>query len=117
MKEFFYYLVKQKLSPNGFYVLHSAFNGYTHSNFINVRSEQYRLALCDYMKEVGGTYVLTTLGKGVLRSGQKILDKAPAKKKVPFEDWEENIVRYNDYFPKGKRPYSTNAYRTTPKEL
>lgn len=117
MKEFFDYLVKHKLSPNGFYVLHSAFNGYTHSNFINVRSEQYRLALCDYMKEVEGTYVLTVLGKGVLRNGQKILEKTPAKKKVPFEDWEENIVRYNDYFPKGKRPDSTNAYRTNPKEL
>jgi len=117
MKEFYDYLVKQKLSPNGFYVLHSAFNGYTHSNFINVRSEQYRLALCDYMKEIEGIYVLTTLGKGVLRNGQKILEKAPAKKKVPFEDWEENIVRYNEYFPKGKRPDSTNAYRTNPKEL
>jgi len=117
MKEFFDYLVKQKLSPNGFYVLHSTFNGYTHLNFINVRSEQYRLALCDYMKEIEGIYVLTTLGKGVLRNGQKILEKAPAKKKVPFEDWEENIVRYNEYFPKGKRPDSTNAYRTNPKEL
>ena len=117
MKEFFDYLVKHKLSPNGFYVLHSTFNGYSHTNFINVRSEQYRLALCDYMKEVDGTYVLTTLGKGVLRNGQKLLEKAPKPKKVPFEEWEENITRYNEYFPKGKRPDSTHAYRTNPKEL
>jgi len=117
MKEFFDYLVKHKLSPNGFYVLHSTFNGYSHSNFINVRSEQYRLALCDYMKEVEGTYVLTTLGKGVLRNGQKLLEKAPKPKKVPFEEWEEHITKYNECFPKGKRPDSTHAYRTNPKEL
>jgi hypothetical protein len=117
MKEFFDYLVKHKLSPNGFYVLHSTFNGYSHTNFINVRSEQYRLALCDYMKEVDGTYVLTTLGKGVLRNGQKLLEKAPKPKKVPFEEWEENIIKYNEFFPKGKRPDSSHAYRTNPKEL
>lgn len=117
MKEFFDYLAKHKLSPNGFYVLHSTFNGYAHPNFINVRTEQYRLALCDYMKEVDGIYILTTLGKGVLRNGQKILEKAPPKKKVPFEEWEEHIIRYNEHFPKGKRPDSAHAYRTNPKEL
>jgi hypothetical protein len=117
MKEFYDYLAKNNLSPNGFYVLHSTFNGYAHPNFINVRSEQYRLALCEYMKEVDGIYVLTTVGKGVLRNGQKILEKAPPKKKIPFEEWQENIVRYNEFFPKGKRPDSAHSYRTNPKEL
>jgi len=118
MKDFYDYLAKHGVSPNGFYVLHSMYEGYTHTGLINVRTEQYRLTMSEYLAEKDGVYTITTLGKGIVRNGLKALDKAKAKaKKVPFEEWQEKIVQFNEMFPKGKRPDSAHSYRTNPKEL
>lgn len=119
MKEFFDYLAKHNVSPNGYYVLHATFNKYYHTNYVNIRSEQYRLTLAGYLKDDGnGVYTITTTGSGIVRNAEKILNKvAVAKKKVPFEEWEEHIVKFNEMFPKGRRPDSTVAFRTNPKEL
>jgi hypothetical protein len=55
----------------------------------------------------------------VIREAEQILAKMKRAKKteVPFSDWEEQIVKYNEMFPKGKKIGSSVTFRTNPKEL
>lgn len=119
MKEFFDYLAKHNVSPNGYYVLHCMFHEYSHVSYINTRSEQYRLSMSGFVKDEGNdVYTITTLGGNIIRQCEKILEKNITKqKKVPFEEWAADINAYNDLFPKGRRSDSSIAFRANPKEL
>lgn len=119
MKEFFDYLAKHSVSPNGYYVLHCTFHGYFHANYVNIKSEQYRLAASGYLKSEGSDqYSITTLGENIIKNGDKIFEKhIVKKKKVPFEEWATYISQFNDMFPRGRRSGASMSYRCNPKEL
>jgi hypothetical protein len=69
--------------------------------------------------DFGTSYVLTTKGLHLLKESEDILirNKRIKKNEVPFEDWQEKIIAYNNLFPKGKKEGSSVSFRTNPKEL
>lgn len=123
MKELYDYLVKNKVSPNGLFVLHCTFHGYMYPNYVNFRTEQYYLYRNGFLKEedtgVNKIYKMTDQGLAVLREAENILTKMKRAKKqaVPLEEWEDKIVAYNEMFPKGYKPGTKYSFRTQPKEL
>jgi hypothetical protein len=124
MKELYDYLVQQKITPNGLFILHTTHQNYMYASYVNYKSEQYRLALTGHLVEdkFGGlnpVYKITDKGLHVIREAEQILAKMKRAKKteIPFSDWEEHIVKYNDMFPKGKKQGSSVTFKTNPKEL
>jgi len=123
MRELFDFLVKNSVSPNGFLVLHSTYYSYMYPNYINFRHEQYRLEMTGHLKEekkeVGSIFVLTEKGLHLLREAEEILmkTKRAKKTKIPLDEWEPNIKRFNEMFPKGKKEGTNVSFRTNPKEL
>jgi hypothetical protein len=125
MRELFEYLAANKVSPNGLFVLHSVYNKYYFENYINTKTELYRLELSGYVKseKVDGRDVveITSQGLLIIREAEKIagrLAKQKEKKsKIPFEEWKEKIDEYNNIFPKGRKEGSSISFRTPPKEL
>lgn len=118
MKKFYDYLASQGLTPNGYYVLHATINGYYHDKYINIRTEQHRLAVTDFLIEDGDQYTLTSKATDIVKTAEKLLVEVTKKiKKVPYGMWEAEITQFNNMFPKGKRDGSSIAYRTNPKEL
>jgi hypothetical protein len=123
MKEYYDHLVKNKITPNGVFVLHATYKSYMYPNFVNFQHEQYRLVLTGFLTEEstgpGKVYKITDKGLHLIRECENIMSKMKRTKKtdIPFSDWEENIVRYNKLFPAGKKPGSSVSFRTNPKEL
>lgn len=124
MKKLFDHLVTSKVTPNGLYILHATYNNYSYPKYVNFKHEQHRLELTGHLKssvEKGVTvYKLTTEGLHLIRESEKILGKLKLEKskpKVPFSEWEEQIVKFNKMFPAGKKAGSTVYFRTSPKEL
>jgi hypothetical protein len=121
MENLFNHLVTTKVTPNGLYVLHATYNNYSHTNYVNFRHEQHRLQLYGFLKfdEKKG-YLITPSGLHLIRECEKIVGKITnekSKPKIPFTEWEENIVKYNELFPTGKKQGSSVYFRTSPKEL
>jgi hypothetical protein len=124
MKDLYDYLAANKVTPNGLFVLQATYHDFMYANYVNIRSEQYRLSLTGHLKEfkdIKGnlTYQLTNEGLHLIRKAEDISAKIKPTKKtnVPFSDWEEKIVEYNALFPTGKKQGSTVSFRTNPKEL
>jgi hypothetical protein len=118
MKKLFDYLASNNVTPNGYYVLHSIKNNYHHINYINLRTEQHRLTLSEFIYEEDGKFLLTQKAKQLLDAVDKIdLSIEKRVKKVPIGTWEKEIAEFNNLFPKGRRDGSSTAYRTNPKEL
>lgn len=118
MKKFYDYLASQGLTPNGYYVLHATYNKYYHEKFVNIRTEQHRLAMTDFLYEKDDNYTLTDKAITTIKTAEKLLVEVTKKiKKVPYGTWTDEINQFNNMFPKGKRDGSTIAYRTNPKEL
>lgn len=125
MRELFDYLAANKVSPNGLFVLHSVYNNYHFDNYINSKTELYRLELSGYVKseKVDGNakVTITSEGLAVLRQCEKIAGRMPKQKekksKIPFEEWASNIEAYNALFPKGRKEGASVSFRTPPKEL
>ncbi len=123
MRELFDFLVKNSVTPNGYLVLHSTFHSYMYPNYINFRHEQYRLEMTGHLKEekkdVGSVYVLTEKGLHLLREAEEVALKAKRAKKakIPLAEWEDNIKRFNEMFPRSKKEGTNLSFRTNPKEL
>ena len=122
MKDLYDFLVKNKVSPNGFLVLHCTYNGYMYPNYINFSSEQYRLEITGHLsKELTGVnhvYKITEKGLHLLREAEHVLTKVKRPKKaVPLQEWEENVTKYNEMFPKTKKEGTNISFRTNPREL
>lgn len=123
MKEFYNFLVKNDITPNGLYVLHCLSKSYNHVNYVNTQTELYRLTVSEYVikksDEFGTKYVITVKGNYLLKDVEKLLtvEKRIKANQSTFEDWEEKIVTYNNMFPKGKKAGSSVSFRTNPKEL
>lgn len=118
MKKLYDYLVTQGVTPNGYYVLHATKHGYYHEKYVNIRTEQHRLSLSGHLLEEDSLYKLTSKSEDLLKSVDKLqMQLAKKIKNVPYGTWTEEIQKFNDMFPKGRRDGSTIAYRTNPKEL
>jgi len=122
MKDLYDFLVKNKVSPNGLFVLHCTHNGYMYPNYVNFNHEQYRLEITGHLiKENTGistVYKITEKGLHLLREAEHTLTKMKrAKKAIPLQEWEDNVVKYNEMFPKGKKEGSSISFRTNPREL
>jgi hypothetical protein len=123
MKDLYDYLVKNKVSPNGLFVLHCSFNNYMYPSYVNFKTEQYRLETTGHLvKENTGVneiYKITLTGEHLLKECEHILNKAKRAKKNPIAlaEWDEKIAEYNQIFPAGKKSGTSLAFRTNPKEL
>lgn len=122
MKELYDFLVKNKVSPNGLFVLHCTHCSYMYPNYVNFNHEQYRLEITGHLRKentgVNIIYKVTEKGLHLLREAEHVLTKMKrAKKAINLEDWEDNVVRYNEMFPKGKKEGSSVSFRTNPREL
>lgn len=118
MKKIFDFLAEKGVSPNGLYVLTAMHEKFYHTKYVNIITEQYRLSLSGYLKKnKSDKYELTNKGLLLIRDSQKFFKSKSIKKKVPFEEWKQNIITFNDSFPKGRRPGSSIGFRTPPKEL
>lgn len=122
MRELYEYLAVNKVSPNGLFVLHSIHNNYTFQNYINSKTECYRLEMSGYLElKTEGGYKLTMEGLSILREAEKragmIAKQKEKKSKIPFEEWKDKIEEYNNVFPKGRKEGTTISFRTPPKEL
>jgi hypothetical protein len=124
MKELYDYLVQQKITPNGLFILHATHQNYMYVNYVNYKSEQYRLSLTGHLVEdksggLNSVYKITDKGLHVIREAEQLLGKLKRVRKteLPFSEWEEQIVKYNDMFPKGKKQGSSVTFKTNPKEL
>jgi hypothetical protein len=122
MKDLYDLLVKNKVSPNGLFVLHCTHNGYMYPNYINFNHEQYRLEITGHIKkdttQTYLTYNITEKGLHLLREAENCLTKMKrVKKAVPLKEWEDNVVKYNEMFPKTKKEGSSISFRTNPREL
>lgn len=123
MKELYDLLVTNKVSPNGLFVLHCTQKGYMYPNYVNYLTEQYRLTGTGHLKQenqdgIGPVYKITPKGENLLLEVEHCMTKMKrSKKHVTMEGWEENIARYNEMFPRGKKDGSSISFRTNPKEL
>jgi len=123
MRKLYDHLFTNQVTPNGLLVLNATFSKYGYPNFVNFRHEQHRLEITGYLEKAKkGTYEykLTEKGKHLIKECSDIMfkmTKSKSKPKVPFEEWEHHIVRFNDMFPKGKKKGSTVYFKTNPKEL
>lgn len=123
MKELYEFLAKNGVSPNGLYVLHAVYYEYQYQNFVNFKTEQYRLHITGFLDahQVADItiYKITDKGLHIIKQADDLLSKLKKEKKtkVPFADWEEKIEEYNNMFPKGRKTGSTISFRANPKEL
>lgn len=123
MKELYDFLAKNDITPNGLYVLHCLNKNYSHANYVNTQTELYRLTMSQLVikkvDDFGTKYVITTKGNHLLKEAEELLvvGKRAKKNEVPFADWEQKIIAYNEMFPKGKKAGSSVSFRTNPKEL
>lgn len=120
MKKLFDELLINKVTPNGLLVLYATYNkSLEYVSLVNFRHEQHRLQLTGYLQHEDGVYNITDKGLHLLRECEQTIGKIQKakKKNIPFSEWEEQIAKYNDLFPKQKKPGSNYYFRTAPKEL
>lgn len=124
MKEFYDFLSKNELTPNAHYVLYCMMYNIPIVG-MPYTSEQYKLSLIGYLDEhtdpvKGIYYVINDKAKHVIHESEVYICNIKTIKKVSktaYKDWEENIKKYNELFPKGKKEGSSISFRTNPKEL
>jgi hypothetical protein len=124
MKEFFDFLEKYEVTPNGHYILYCMVNDQPIGK-INYLHEQHCLSLSEYLREnisEDGSvfYTLTQKAIHFVHESEAYICNLPTIKainKISYKDWEERIKEYNEMFPKGKRRGSSLSFRTNPKEL
>lgn len=124
MKEFYDFLSKNELTPNAHYILYCMVYNIPITG-VPYSSEQYKLSLNDYLNEhnsedLGTFYTITPKAVHIVHESEVYICNIKTIKKVnkiDFKDWEENIKKYNELFPKGKKEGSSISFRTNPKEL
>ena len=120
MKKLFDELLINKVTPNGLLVLYATYDkSLEYVSLVNFRHEQHRLQLTGYLEHENGVYNITDKGLHLLRECEQTIGKIQKtkKKNIPFNEWEEQIAKYNDLFPNQKKPSSNYYFRTAPKEL
>lgn len=122
MKEYYEFLINNNITPNGVCVLYSIYTNTNYSDKLNNVHEKYKLELLGYLKLISRDnmiYEITDEGLHLLKESEMLFNnKKPMKKtEMPFSDWEENIIKYNNMFPTGKKQGSSVSFRTNPKEL
>ena len=123
MKDLYDFLVRNKVSPNGLFVLHCAQNNYMYPSYVNFKHEQYRLEITGHLKEekleLGIIYKLTAKGEALLQEADLIMQrtKRTPKAKVTLAEWEHYITEFNSLFPRGKKEGTSVSFRTNPREL
>lgn len=124
MKEFYDFLFKNELTPNAHYILYSMVYNIPITG-VPYTSEQYKLSLNGYLDEhkdpaKGVYYTINDKARHVVHESEVYICNIKTVKKVnkvDYKDWEENIKKYNEMFPKGKKAGSSISFRTNPKEL
>lgn len=124
MKEFFEFLHKYDISPNGHYILYHMVKDLPLEK-INHMHEKHCLSLSGFLREVidedGSVfYVLTQKAIHFVHESEVYICNIPVVKaisKISYKDWEERIKEYNELFPKGKRKGTSLSFRTNPKDL
>lgn len=117
MKKLFEYLIKNKITPNGFFALYTLMEKIGYLGYIHTNLEFNKLEKEEFIVKSKTTeqYEVTKKGRILLKDAENIMSKI--KKTIVSEDWEKKIIEYNELFPKGKRSNSNIGYRRNPKEL
>src|SRR5690606_22458135 len=94
-------LYQYKITTNQYYVLSTLKDDVTYPDFVNVKLELYRMELNDIVKQGIFRHEPTIKGQQILDKIKKIFQ---SKTKLNnFEDWEDDIIKYNNCFPKMKK--------------
>jgi hypothetical protein len=125
MKELFNILIKNNLTPNGYFLLYTMKKKISYNNYVNTTVELYKLKTLGFVEEkIENEYknfYLTSKAESLLKE-LEVFEASDSKtkskpEKISFSEWEENIVAFNNKFPKGKKPGTALSFKTTPKEL
>ena len=121
MKNLFDHLAINKITPNGWLVLYATYHNYSYHNYVNFKHEQHRLEVTGFLTSSNQSYTITDQGLHLIREMENMINPPQSastkKKNLPFEEWEEQIKKYNELFPAAKKPDSNFYFRTNPKEL
>lgn len=119
MKELFDILLKNDITPNGFFILYSINEGVTYSNYIkSIPTECYILKTAGWIEDDPyGGYNVTKKGLQFLRTVKTTLKGDPKKFKLDTAGWDEYIKTYTNIFPAGTKTGSTYSFRSSVKEL
>lgn len=115
MEKVFKYLIKNNITPNGLLALYTFYKKIGYSNYINVIVELKRLEQYDYLIKNNNNYEITDKGIKLLQGVEKVM--ASSNKSITNREWDDNIQKYNEMFPKERMGNSTVYYRANPKEL
>lgn len=117
MKELFEFLSKLKISPNGLLALYSLQSDFKVTNYINYQTELFRLQSSGHVEMKNNKYCLTPLGELVLRKADTNIRMVKTKANLKIDQWKNEITKFNEIFPKGKKPNSLIGFRSNPKEI
>jgi hypothetical protein len=130
MKEIFTLLAKNKVTPNGYFVLHCMRDNYLMVDYVNHKYEQYKLEINGFLTTdktiVNPFYKISKKGFDLLEQvdelysslkGNAVKAEPRKKKQNRYDEWLQSIIAYNELFPRGKKDGSSVSFRTTPKEL
>lgn len=115
MEKVIKYLIKNNITPNGLLALYTYYKKVGYSNYINVIVELKRLEQYGYLIKNNDNYEITDKGIKLLQGVEKVM--ASSNKSITNKEWDDNIQKYNEMFPKGRMGNSTVYYRANPKEL
>lgn len=107
MEEYFNFLVKSKVTPNGAFTLYCVNKRIGYPNFINTGVELKRLSLDGYLRETPNgmsiNYEITDKGKLLLLQLEEMIlrTKKMKKMKVPLSEWKDDIETFRKMFPAG----------------
>lgn len=102
MKDFFDYLVENKITPNGFYVLWGIANK-VRPDVINVHTELRLLADLNLIEDAKKG-ILTGAGNKIIDDATAIFGNMRASVKTIVITDDDLVVQYLEMFPKGKLP-------------
>jgi hypothetical protein len=115
MEDIFLKLVREGLTPNGYYVLHCIKNSIIPCSFVNKELETKRLISDEWIKEdltlTDKSIIFTTEIDGFFKKSKK-----KTSKNLLGDNFDDNIKKYSDIFPSIK--LSSGKYaRSNPKNL
>ena len=117
MKELFSFLLERRITPNGLFTLYCLHKKKQEKDYVNYLTELHRLIVSGHVEMKGKSYQITNKGLFILQEADKMIKFSKSKIKVDFKEWEENILKYNNIFPNGKKEGINISFRSTPKEL
>lgn len=117
MEEFFSFLRNNNITANGFHALYKLTQMVQQRDEMNFQIELIKLEKTMFITRSSTNEVSLTLkGISVLNEGKKYF-KGNKKIKYNLEELKDNIIKFNNYFPKQRREGMALSYRSNPKEL